>query len=43
MIVRVIVVLNRAVVYVDSESQDLYSGVLFSIVLTRTVIFHVRR
>ena len=43
MIVRVSVVVNRTVVYVDSESQDLYSGVLFSIILTRTVIFHVRR
>ena len=30
MIVRVSVVLNRTVVYVDSESQDLYSGLLFS-------------
>ena len=29
MIVRVGVVLNITVVYVDSESQDLYCGVLF--------------
>ena len=43
MIVRVSVVLNRTVVYVDSESQDLYSGVLFSTILTLTVIFHLRR
>ena len=42
MIVRVSVVLNRTVVYVDSESQDLYSGVLFSTILTPTVIFHLR-
>ena len=43
MIVRVSVVLNRTVVYVDSESQDLYSGVLFSTILTLTVILHLRR
>ena len=43
MIVRVSVVLNRTVVYVDSESQGLYSGVLFGTILTRTVIFHLRR
>ena len=43
MIVRVSVVVNRTVVYVDSESQDLYSGVLFSTILTRTVIFHLSR
>ena len=43
MIVRVSVVLNRTVVYVDSDSEDLKSGVLFSTILTQTVIFHLRR
>ena len=43
MIVRVSVVLNGIVVYVDSDSQVLYSGVLLSTILTRTVIYHLRR
>ena len=43
MIVRVSVVLNRTVVHVDSDSQDLHSGVLFGTILTQRVIFHLRR
>ena len=41
MIVRVSVVLNRTVVHVDSDSQYLYSGVVFRTMLTQRVIFHL--
>ena len=43
MVVRVSVFLNRTVVHVDSDSQDLHSGVLFRTILTQRVVFHLRR